>query len=207
VHETSVDECACLGLGGFQCGNAFRDEKDPVVQRYMLRMVEAQARLSRDEFEREWYTSGRGPGMPHAEAAMFCKQSGPCGGKNADGNDLDGGYSCLTAADSLYAGTKGGDPTGIERVKRACSCDLANARIPVMGGYGLLACDEAGKPKVFGTTDLALAKEIRACAECNPETGRKACQAEIDRLWTTDEKLARYLAEEHAPRCRKPPPG
>jgi len=201
VYELPLEDCTCGGRGGKGCGDAFRDETDPVVRRYILRMVEATARVYRDDFQVNWFAKGEDPGMPHAEVALYCKDRGACSKPDPDGVTYDSGYACLTLASQFYVSRDAeARKNGIERVKRACKCDLPNARIPVMAGYGLVACDESGNPQEFGlSTELALAKEILACAGCHE---RAACVAEVERLHATDSKLAAYIAEVHAPRCR-----
>lgn len=199
-RETRVDQCACLGATGMACGGAFDEEPDPVVRRFMLRMVEAEARVVLEELK----TSGEGLSVPHAEAAMFCKESGPCGGKDADGNELDGGYACLTAASLAY--DKKAPPASNAKLARACKCGAREARIPVMGGMGILACSEKGEPMAFGASlELSVAQQVRACAECRVDGGLAACEAEVARLEASDPELAKYLVDKHAAHCRTAP--
>lgn len=197
-HETHTDACACLGGYGAACGDAFAAEKDAVVRRWLLRMVDAQARLTLEELRED---PSAGVPVPHAEIGAFCKESGPCGGKTADGNELDGGYACLTAGTAEW--TPGQTLADNERLARACRCGPAEARVPVMGGMGVVACSEEGAPMTFGAVDAATAREIRACAECDAELGRKGCEAELTRLAPSDPELARYVAEAHARHCQR----
>lgn len=202
--EDSTDECACLGGYGAACGNSYTAEEVPVVKRWLLRMIHAQARLTLEEVRRD---PSIGVPVPHAEIGMFCKESGPCGGFDENDNELDGGYACLTAATGAW--TPGEPPANNERLARACRCGAAQALVPVMGGMGVIACSEAGAPMAFGgELDAKTAAEIRACAECDAERGRKGCEAELARLAPVDMELAKYVADVHARRCQrkvKPP--
>lgn len=195
-ERQSADACAYLGFGGFDCLDALLAENDPVVRRYMRRLSDADARLSKDA-----YTRGEAPGIPHAEMSVTCADRGPCGQKDANGNTLDDGYACLTKAQLL---TFQGDALdAVEAHKRACRCGADRAQIPIMGGF--LACDGPSKPvERGGNLTLSEAQNIRACAECDHSKGAAACARELAALKPADPELARYIETIHIPRCQKP---
>jgi hypothetical protein len=190
-----VDACVYLGCGGADCLDALLAETDPVRRRYMRRLTDAAARRAQEVLAR-----GENPGgVAHAELAMFCRTSGPCGGKDADGNAMDDGYACLTAAESSW--DAGHTAWARKSQARACRCDPVRAQIPVMGG--VLACDGPDRPVERGRElSLEVANEIRDCAECDPERGSAACAREGSRLQGVDPEQARYV-EERVARCRQ----
>lgn len=195
AEPSGVDACAYIGGMGFACLDALIAEKDPIKQRFMRRLSDADARQSLEAMK-----LGQPNGVAHAEMALACAESGACKQKDADGNVLDDGYACLTKAQSL-AFEK--DPGAATVHKRACECDPDRAQIPVMGGY--LACDGKDKPVTRGENlSLEEANDIRACGECDPEKGPAACQREIDRLKDKDRELSDYLRTTHVPRCGQP---
>lgn len=194
-EPTGVDACAFIGGMGFACANALKEEKDAVARRYMRRMSDADAKQSFDAFMR-----GEPNGVAHAEVAMMCADGGPCKQKDAEGNELDDGYACLTKAQSM-AYEKLPEVAAVHA--RACKCDHEGAQIPVMGGY--LACDGPDKPVARGQNLSAEeAKDVRDCAECNADGGPAACKREIGRLEKSDAELARFIRDRHAPRCARP---
>lgn len=194
-EAAGVDACAYLGGAGMACLGALRAEQDPIKRRYMRRLTDADARQSLDEMAK-----GEPRGVAHGEVAMMCAETGPCGGKDENGNAMDDGYSCLTKAQAL-AYEK--DPSAAAVHTRACQCDAVGAQIPVMGGY--LACDGPDKPVTRGQSlSSEEAKQIRDCAECSKETGAIACSLEIARLSASDPELANYLKTVHVPRCGQP---
>jgi hypothetical protein len=161
----------------------------------MRRLSDADARLAL-----EARTKGEELGVAHAEVALFCADSGPCKKKNAEGTELDDGYSCLTKAQSLA--NEKDNASSKKAHERACLCDPVRAQIPVMGGF--LACAGPKKPVERGKElSLAEAQEIRACAECEPEKGPAACNREIERMKLKDPELAQYIGAVHVPRCQK----
>jgi hypothetical protein len=208
-----VDACAFIGGFGFACLNALVKENDPVHRRYMRRLSDADAQ---DTFQQRWVEP------PHAELALQCNESGPCGKKTKDGHPGDGGYACLTAAEReredahLLQTGEDAPPSknpaadaaaALARSRRAheraCHCDPEHGQIPVMGGS--LACDGKDKPvERGGTLSREGAEDIRACAICDPEKGPPACAREIERLATADPALAQYLKTVHVPRCQRP---
>lgn len=194
--EGGVDACAYLGWVGAACLSALLEEKDPVKRRYMRRLSDADARLAIENLR-----TGQPEGVAHAELALFCADSGPCNQKDADGNELDDGYACLTKAEvALQEGDEG---AAKKAQSRACKCDPRKAQIPVMGG--VLACDGADQPVRRGKDlSLEVAKEIRACGECDGKNGPAACRAEVARLASSNPEIAKYLRGIHAPRCAKP---
>ncbi|MFO0547812.1 MAG: hypothetical protein U0271_05465 [Polyangiaceae bacterium] len=195
TEPASVDACAYIGGMGFACLDALMAEKDPIKQRYMRRLSDADARQSLESMKQ-----GQPNGVAHAEMAMACAESGACKQKDADGNMMDDGYACLTKAQSLAFDK---DPAAQAAHKRACECDPERAQIPVMGGY--LACDGKDKPVTRGEgLSIEEANDIRACGECDGEKGPAACQREIDRLKDKDRELSDYLRTVHVPRCGQP---
>lgn len=194
-ERVGIDACVYLGFAGFACLEALLAEKDPTIRRYMRRMSDADARLEQDSRAR-----GEEGGVPHAEVAAFCADSGPCGKTNASGEVLDDGYACLTKAESSLLEKNRAGSTAAHA--RACKCSPERAQIPIMGG--VLACDGPNKP-VVRARDLPLdeAKDIRACGECDPTNGPAACAREIERLGKRDAELARYITSVHVPRCQK----
>jgi hypothetical protein len=208
-----VDACAYLGGAGYACLNALVAEKDPVHRRYMRRLSDADAV---DTFKQRWHEPS------HAEIAMDCNDSGPCGKKTQSGIPGDWGYACLTRAEWERENaelTKTGQisppsknpaadaAAALARSRRAheraCHCDPEKAQIPVAGGS--LACDGKDKPvERGGNLSPEEADEIRACAICDPEKGPPACAREIERLATADPALAHYLRAVHVPRCQRP---
>ncbi len=195
AEPSSVDACAFIGGMGFACVNALVAETDPVKQRYMRRMSDADAKQSFDAMMK-----GEPGGVAHAEIAMMCAEGGACKQKDPEGNELDDGYACLTKAQSM-AFEKMPEAAAVHA--RACTCDPVRAQIPVMGGY--LACDGPGKPVARGQSlTVEEAKDIRDCAECNHETGPLACTREIERLQKTDAEVAKYIRTTHVPRCAQP---
>lgn len=191
-----MDACAYLGGLGFACLDALIEEKDPVKRRYMRRLTDAAARIEVDARKRgEW------GGVPHAEISFLCAESGPCKRKNKNGDALDDGYACLTRAEMVLKEEKNAKKARKPHA-RACKCDAPRAQIPIMGG--VLACDGPDNPVERGANlPLDEAEDVRACAECDAEKGPKACAREIDRLSSKDPEVARYLASEHVPRCRR----
>jgi hypothetical protein len=190
-----IDACVYLGGMGTACLTALLEEKDPIIRRYMRRMSDADARLELDRRSR-----GEENGVPHAEVALFCADTGPCGQKNASGEVLDDGYACLTKAEATQLNR---DRRGASVAHaRACKCGPERAQIPIMGG--VFACDGPNKP-VVRAKDLPLdeAKDIRACGECDPEKGPAACARESERLGKQDAELAKYIASAHVLRCKK----
>lgn len=195
AEATSVDACAFIGGMGFACVDALIAEKDPIKQRYMRRMSDADAKQSFDAM-----MGGEAGGVAHAEFAMMCADGGACKQKDPDGNELDDGYACLTKAQAM-AFEKMPEAAAVHA--RACKCDPVRAQIPVMGGY--LACDGPDKPVARGQSlTPEEAKDIRDCAECNPTSGPAACTREIERLQKTDADLASYIRKAHVPRCAQP---
>lgn len=194
-ERVGMDACVYLGFAGFACLEALLAEKDPTIRRYMRRMSDADARLEQDR-----RAQGEMGGVPHAEVAAFCADSGPCGEKNATGDVLDDGYACLTKAESRLLEKNRAGSTAAHA--RACKCSPVRAQIPIMGG--VLACDGPNKP-VVRARELRLdeAKDTRACGECDPVSGPAACAREIERLGKQDADLARYIASVHVPRCQK----
>jgi hypothetical protein len=71
-----------------------------------------------------------------------------------------------------------------------------------MGGY--LACDGARAVTRAEILPTAVAKDVRACGECDPATGPAACAREIERLRGSDKQIADYLDTVHVPRCAQP---
>ncbi len=196
-EPAGVDACAYLGGMGFACVDALVSEKDPLKRRYMRRLSDAAACLERDARDKnEW------GGTAHAELALECSDSGPCGKKTPENAWKDDGYACLTKAE--IAANEDKDAAKARKAHaRACQCDPIRAQIPVLGG--LLACDGPNLPVERGKTcDLDEAKDVRACAECQAEGGAEACGKEIGRLLTSDVELADYLQKVHVPRCQKP---
>ena len=194
-EPAGVDACAFTGGVGMACLAALRAEQDPIKRRYMRRLTDAEARQSLDEMAK-----GEPRGVAHPEVAAMCAETGPCGAKDANGNAMDDGYSCLTKAQSLAFDK---DPSAAAVHTRACQCDAVGGQIPVMGGY--LACDGPDKPVTRGQSlSSDEAKQIRDCAECSKETGAVACSLEIARLSASDPELANYLKTVHVPRCSQP---
>jgi hypothetical protein len=195
-QRTGVDACAYLGFTGFACLDALLEEKDPTLLSYMRRLSDADARLA---FEAT--SKGERGGVAHAELALYCADEGPCKATRPDGAEMDDGYACLTKAEALRQEGKADEAARSHA--RACHCDPKRAQIPVMGGF--LACDGSDQP-VERAKELPLeeARDIRACGQCDLESGPDACARELARVGTTDAGLGRYLAEVHVPRCRKP---
>ncbi len=194
-ERNNVDACIYIGFLGFACIDALLQEKDPVKQRYMRRLSDADSRQAFTAYGKKDHG-----GVAHGELAFLCAESGPCGEKNSQGSIQDDGYACLTKAEAALQ--QGETKSSKQAHARACKCSPKRAQIPVMGGF--LACD--GNKPVRRATSLPLseAEEIRKCGECDPKAGPKACTAEIKRLTTTDAALATYLRTIHVPRCRKP---
>ena len=186
VEPQGVDACGFTGGSGMACLDALLAEKDPDARRFMRRLSDAHAKLNGGE-----------EGVPHAELAAFCQASGPCGGTNADGSQLDDGYACLTAAE-LHRD----EPTKMQAYHaRACRCGAERAQIPIMGGT--LACDGPNRPAVRGANlSRAEARDADACGRCDHERGPAACRAEIDRLKSSDPKLAGYIERMQVPHCQ-----
>jgi hypothetical protein len=190
-----VDACAFLGGSGMACLEALTEEKDPILRRYMRRLSDADARQAFDDLKR-----GEPGGVAHAEMAMLCNASGPCGKKVSDIAG-DGGYSCLTKAEA--ARQQKDLKTSKAAHKRACHCDPTGAQIPVMGGF--LACDGKDKPVERGELlSTAEAADVRDCATCDADKGVAACAREITRLKSSDAEIAHYLETVHVPNCKKP---
>ena len=194
-QHSGPDACAYIGGLGFNCVDALLEEKDPVKQRYMRRMSDADARQAWDALKR-----GEPNGVAHGEMALLCAASGPCGKTDKSGAIMDDGYACLTAAEG--ARDQKDDAGSKAAHARACKCDPRRAQIPVMGGF--LACDGKDKPVERGqnlTTEEAA--DVRACAECDPDKGPAACAKEIKLLASSDAELAKYIETVHIPRCQK----
>lgn len=191
-----VDACAYLGFSGLACLEALLAESDPIERRYMRRLSDAAARIALENLNK-----GQSEGVAHAELAMFCAEDGACKQKDPEGNELDAGYACLTKAE--LALQEGEEAAAKKAHARACRCDPKHAQIPVMGG--VLACDGQDRPVKRGE-DLALevAQQIRACGECDHDTGPAACRQEVGRLEGSDPPLATYVSKVHAPRCAQP---
>ncbi len=124
-QHSGPDACAYIGGFGFNCVDALVDEKDPVKQRYMRRMSDADARQAFDALKRY----GELNKAAHAEMAMLCATSGPCGATDKSGQVMDDGYSCLTAAE----GARDQKEEAVSKAAhaRACKCDPKRAQIPV----------------------------------------------------------------------------
>jgi hypothetical protein len=190
----SVDACAYLGGFGFACIDALVAEPDPIRARYMRRLSDAYARLSRDE----------DTGSPaHAEIVECCNSSGPCGADKKTGHGdcphMDDGYACLTAAEVQLTGKR--NPKLFH--DRACHCDWKRAQIPVMGGE--LACDGPDKPvnrSKTVTMSSTEAREVVACGTCDAQTGPSACANEVTRLRSVDPDVARHIERVHVTRCQ-----
>jgi hypothetical protein len=193
-----VDACIYLGGMGPACQEGYDAEQDPIVRRYIMRLVEAEARRTREDMRKN---GGKLDGVPHAEQAIFCKETGPCGGTDGDGNPMDSGYACLTRA----SGSLDSDKAASRRAhERACRCDPDHAEIPIMGGFGLLACDGKKTVELGRTMSLDEATDARACASCDPDAGPEACKREIAKLAKADKELSRYVETVHVPVCQTP---
>ena len=189
-----LDACVYLGGMGFACVAALIAEKDPIVRRYMRRLSDAAARRAFDDLQR-----GEPNGVAHAEMALGCAESGPCG---ASKETLDDGYACLTKAEAAIQEKQ----TAVSKAAhaRACKCSPERAQIPVTGGF--LACDGATPVERGKNLTAEVADEVRACGECDPDKGPAACANEIKRLAASDgdPELAKYLETVHVPRCGRP---
>ena len=192
VDRTGIDACAYLGGFGFGCLEALIAEKNPVIKKYMRRLSDADARQAFDQ-----YQAKQPNGVPHAEFADQCADTGPCGGTAGKSDD---GYSCLTRAESAIQGNNVAESNAAH--ERACRCGAERAQIPIMGGF--LACQGKTPEKRGQSITSAEALEIRACGECDPQSGPAACAKEIERLSKSDEELAKYITSVHVPRCTKP---
>jgi hypothetical protein len=190
-----VDACAFLGGSGMACLEALKEEKDPILRRYMRRLSDADARQGFDELKR-----GEPGGVAHAEVALLCNDSGPCG-KKVNGVPGDDGYACLTKAE---AARQQKDLKASKAAhKRACHCDPTGGQIPVMGGF--LACDGKDKPVERGELmSTAEAADVRDCARCDAVKGVAACGREVARLKASDADVAHYVETVLVPNCRKP---
>lgn len=192
AERKGIDACAYLGGFGFACLDALIAEKNPVIKRYMRRLSDADARQAFDQ-----YHAKNPGGVPHAEFAVNCADSGPCGGTSGK---ADEGYSCLTRAESAIQGNNEAESKAAH--ERACTCGAERAQIPIMGGF--LACQGKTPEKRGQNVTTAEAAEIRACGECDAQAGAAACAKEIERLSKSDEELAKYITTVHIPRCGKP---
>jgi hypothetical protein len=192
VDRNGVAACAYLGGFGFGCLDALLAEKNPVIKRYMRRLSDSDARQAFDQFQ------AKNPnGVPHAEFADQCADRGSCGGTAGKSDD---GYACLTRAESAIQENNVAESKSAH--ERACTCGSERAQIPIMGGF--LAC-QGKTPETRGqNVTTAEATEIRACGECDPQTGPAACAKEIERLSKSDAELAKYIETVHIPRCGKP---
>jgi len=162
----------------------------------MLHIVEARARRAA-----EVLSAKRQLEVPHPEQAGFCKDAGPCGGKDANGTPLDSAYACLTRASAYLAG----DPERADRAHaRACRCNPTAVEVPVQGGTGLLGCDKGKKVRWGASLSLSEAEDVELCSQCDPVQGPKACAREIERLRSRDEPLSKHIAAVHVPRCSRP---
>lgn len=192
VDRKGADACAYIGGFGFACLDAMMAEKNPVIKRYMRRMSDADARLAYDQ----WVAKDPN-GVPHAEFADQCADSGPCKGTAGKSDD---GYACLTRAEAAIQQNNEAESKAAHA--RACTCDSERAQIPIMGGF--LACQGKTPEKRGQNISTAEAKEIRACAECDAEKGAAACAKEVERLDKSDPDVAKYILTVHVPRCGKP---
>jgi hypothetical protein len=188
---TGIDGCVYSGCFGMACLDAFLAIDDSAVRAFIRRLTDARARLS----------DGDVGGVAHAELAMLCADDGPCKQRDAHGQQLDDGYACLTKAE---AATRRGDhAVGNAAHERACRCDFERAQLPVMGGT--LACDAKDKPvHRGGSVTPEEARDIIACAECEPKLGPEACAREIAALRPGRPQLAEYIASVHVPHCQRP---
>lgn len=195
MDVTGIDACAFLGGLGGACLEALLAETDPAKKRWMRLLSDADARQAQAALEK-----GEPGGVAHAEAALFCADSGPCKQSNEDGDSMDDGYSCLTKAE---AALQQGDKAVSESAHaRACECDPARAQIPVMGG--MLACDDKKPVKRGGHLSLEEATRIRDCATCENTRGPAACAQLIDALKGKDAEVAQVVLQQVVPRCQKP---
>ncbi len=188
-ERRGVDHCAYVDDRGRSsaCIDAIGIETDPVRARYMRRLQEA------------WV--GTEPRMASAEVAECCNASGPCGAPkrtgHADCPKMDDGHACLVAAELLASA--GRDPRRLHR--RACACDPDRASVPIVGGT--LACEG---PLEVERRPMAAdeARDVKACATCDPAEGATACIAEMRRLAGRDPEVAAYIERVHVTRCQLP---
>lgn len=192
ADRKGVDACAYLGGFGFACLDALMAEKNPVMQRYMRRMSDADARIAFDQWQAK-----QPAGVPHAEFSYQCADKGPCGKTQGKSDD---GYACLTRAEMAIQ--ENNEKESKAAHERACTCGSERAQIPIMGGF--LACQGKTPERRGQNITSGEAAEIRACAECDPEKGPAACAKEMERLAKTDADLAKYIETVHVPRCTQP---
>lgn len=192
TERKGVDGCAYLGGFGFACLDELIAEKNPVVKRYMRRMSDSDARQAFDRWQKK-----EPSGVPHAEFSDQCADKGPCKGTAGKGDD---GYSCLTRAE--MAMQENNEKESKNAHERACTCGAERAQIPISGGF--LACNGKTAERRGQELTSVEADEIRACAECDPDTGPVACTKEMERLAKSDPEIAKYIEKVHIPRCEKP---
>lgn len=178
-----VDACIYLGFLTHNCINAYVDENDPVVKRYMKHIASAQAVLDGVLLRKGEPMFGSTAGFPP------CPPDGsPCGGLE---------MGCLLSANVATPG-----PETKAAHAAICKCKSAMVELPVMGGT--LACDGTKPVDLSSSMPEGVAKQVRQCAECDAADGPAACADEVKRFETADKELAAYLEKTHVPRCRKP---
>lgn len=75
----------------------------------------------------------------------------------------------------------------------------------------ILRVSKRGSPRKLRSSNVTCggylstteANEIRACAECNAETGPAACAKEIERVSKSDAEVAKYIETVIVPRCKQ----